>query len=86
MFCMYIFKFNLVYRVIFYGWKYVYLDFCFYLIVYILYNIYMNNIYNYQFGIGIFFLFGLVYLLVGVCQMQRFLLNNEIMVFNQIFV
>lgn len=55
MFCMYIFKFNLVYRVIFYGWKYVYLDFCFYLIVYILYNIYMNNIYNYQFEIGIFF-------------------------------
>lgn len=49
MFCMDIFKINfiLVYRVIFYGWKYVYLDFCFYLIVYILYNIYMNNIYNY---------------------------------------
>lgn len=42
MFCMCIFKFNLVYRVIFYGWKYVYLDFCFHLIVYILYNIYMN--------------------------------------------
>lgn len=55
MFCMDIYNFNLVYRVIFYGWKYVYLDFCFYLIVYILYNIYMNNIYNYQFGIGIFF-------------------------------
>lgn len=66
MFCMCIPKFNLVYRVILHGWKYVYSDPCFHLTVHILYNIYMNNIYNYQSGTGTFFLSGSVHLLVGV--------------------
>lgn len=66
MFCMYIPKFNLVYRVILHGWKYVYSDPCFHLTFHILYNTYMNNIYNYQSGTGTFFLSGSVHLLVGV--------------------